>query len=383
MKAVVFDSCVTSPPSREVRSLHARLLRELGGVNPAAPGRRAAKAAAVIEDARASVAALIGVDPARLIFTSSGTEANNLAVKGFIAARPGTGGGRAVTTFYEHSSVSAPLRSAAAAAGWKVERVPAGAGPRGLEGLENALKAAGRVSLAAFILASPETGALYPVAEMSALARAAGAAVHCDACAAAGRIAVSAETLGVDMMSVSAHKFGGPAGVGALFVRAGVRVFPLLEGGVEERGMRGGFYDTPAIGAAGLAARIALERMGERCDRLRRLKAFLYEALNSRLAGRIRWVSGPDSPLPFHSSMIIDGLNSESLIASLAEDGIEVSPYSWCLSASKVPDSLIHSGISAGEAEGYVRICLGEGNNEKEISKLAARIAKAAAEKQR
>ena len=375
MKILNFDGCVTLKPEREVLKYYARLLKELQFQNPAAKTRFSEKAAAVIEEARAHFARLICAEPSRIIFTSSGTEANNLAIKGFIAANRAKPNA-ALTTYYEHSSVLAPLKSAAAA-GWSFTQTAVD--PERPEKASDAIaRAAGKVSLASFILASGETGILYPVGKMAEIARGLGITVHSDACAAAGRIRIDVNALKTDMMSVSAHKFGGPAGVGALFVRQGIRIFPLIEGGVEERGMRGGFYNAPAIGAAGLAAKIAMERMDEREVKLKGLKKFLFEAINSAIGG-VRWVSGPSSPLSFHSSLILSNVNAESLISELSAAGVVISPYSWCVSAAKTPDSLIHAGIGAGEAAGYIRICLSHENTEREISKLVSCIAKSAA----
>ncbi|HBC75971.1 MAG: hypothetical protein A2008_09815 [Candidatus Wallbacteria bacterium GWC2_49_35] len=377
MKILNFDGCVNLKPEREVIKYYVELLKELHYQNPAAKTRQAEKTAEVIEEARKHFGWLIGADPARIIFTSSGTEANNLAIKGFIAANRAKPNA-ALSTYYEHSSVIAPLKSAAAA-GWSFTQTAVDPG-RPEEAANAISRASAKVSLASFILASPETGILYPVEKMANAARAHGITIHSDACAAAGRIRVDVNALKTDMMSVSAHKFGGPAGVGALFVRQGVRIFPLIEGGIEERGLRGGFYNAPAIGAAGLAAKIAMERMDEREIKLRELKKFLFEAINSRI-GHARWISGPSSPLSFHASLILENVNAESLISELSEGGVAISPYSWCVSAAKTPDSLIRAGIGADEAAGYIRICLSHENTEKEISRLVNRIAKSAAVK--
>ncbi|HPG59661.1 MAG TPA: aminotransferase class V-fold PLP-dependent enzyme [Candidatus Wallbacteria bacterium] len=365
-----FDSCVTLTPERAVSKYYAGLIKNLVYQNPLSATRISDKIAGLLETARKDFANLIGARPAEIIFTSSGSEANNLAIKGFLAANPSRPKG-VLTTFYEHSSVMAPIKSAAGN-GYKFARASCAEIAESAHEKTNLMPHG--AALAAFVMASGETGEAFPIKEMTAAARACEIAVHCDACLTAGRISIDAGSLGVDMMSVSAHKFGGPAGVGALYVRPGTRLFPLIEGGVEERGLRAGFYNVPAIAAAGLAARMALESMDERNAALKKLKLILCDEINKRIKG-VKWVAGPDSPLNFYASFILPATNAENLISRLSNSNILVSPYSWCVSAAKTPDSLIHKGIEEYEAAGYMRICLSHHNTEKEISRLAGKIA--------
>lgn len=366
-----FDSCVTLKPEKAVSKYYAGLIKNLVYQNPLSATRVSDKIAGLLENARQDFARLVGARAEEIIFTSSGSEANNLAIKGFLAANASKPKG-ILTTFYEHSSVMAPIKSSARS-GYKFARAACGE-IAGYAHEKTDLMPSG-AALAAFVMLSGETGEVFPVKEMTAAARAREIAVHCDACLAAGRIAINAGSLGVNMMSVSAHKFGGPAGVGALYVKPGTRLFPLIEGGVEERGLRAGFYNVPAIAAAGLAARMAFECMDERNASLKKLKLILCEELSRKIKG-VRWVAGADSPLDFYASFILPGKNAENLISRLSNSGIMVSPYSWCVSAAKTPDSLIHKGIDEYDAAGYMRICLSHHNTEKEILRFIGRIVK-------
>ena len=292
-----------------------------------------------IEDAREQIAALIGCSPPELVFTAGGTEANNTAL---------SGAGRRVliVSAIEHPAV---LRTAEAVAEEHIVLPVDGEGLLDLGALDKALAAHGPEALVSVMLANNETGVIQPVAEIAARATAAGALVHCDAVQAPGRIPVSFAGLGVDMMSIAAHKFAGPKGIGALVVRSGLEIAPLIHGGGQERGLRGGTENAAGIVGFGTAAQLAqgdLARAGE------------IAALRDRLEARLRETE-PDvvifsegaERLSNTSCLTMPGVQSETQVMGLDLAGVAVSAGSAC-SSGKVEPSHVLRALGAADAVG-------------------------------
>ena len=312
-----------------------------------------------IEDAREQIAALIGCSPPELVFTAGGTEANNTAL---------SGAGRRVliVSAIEHPAV---LRTAEAVAGEHIVLPVDGEGLLDMASLDKALAAHGPEALVSIMLANNETGVIQPVAEIAARATAAGALVHCDAVQAPGRIPVSFAGLGVDMMSIAAHKFAGPKGIGALIVRSGLEIAPLIHGGGQERGLRGGTENAAGIVGFGTAAQLAqgdLARAGQ------------IAALRDRLEARLRETE-PDvvifsegaSRLPNTSCLTMPGVQSETQVMGLDLAGVAVSAGSAC-SSGKVEPSHVLRALGAADAVGgcAIRVSMGWATTEEETERF-------------
>ena len=312
-----------------------------------------------IEDAREQIAALIGCSPPELVFTAGGTEANNTAL---------SGAGRRVliVSAIEHPAV---LRTAEAVAEEHIVLPVDGEGLLDMASLDKALAAHGPEALVSVMLANNETGVIQPVAEIAARATAAGALVHCDAVQAPGRIPVSFAGLGVDMMSIAAHKFAGPKGIGALVVRSGLEIAPLIHGGGQERGLRGGTENAAGIVGFGTAAQLAqgdLARAGE------------IAALRDRMETRLRETE-PDvvifsqgaERLPNTSCLTMPGVQSETQVMGLDLAGVAVSAGSAC-SSGKVEPSHVLRALGAADAVGgcAIRVSLGWATTEEETERF-------------
>lgn len=297
----------------------------------------------LVEQARSDVARLIGADPAELVFTSGGTEANGLALSG-------SGRKRLIVSAVEHASV---LEAAPQA-----ERIPVdGDGLVDLDALERLLKSSAEPALVSVMAANNETGVLQPVADVVGVAKAAGALVHCDAVQAAGRVALDFAALGLDLLSISAHKIGGPQGVGALAVRSGLDLEPVLRGGGQERRRRAGTENVPGIAGFGAAAKAALAGLGD--DRTGELRDLLETRL-SALAPDVRFFGRGAARLANTSCFALAGLSAETQLMALDLAGIAASAGSAC-SSGKVGAShvLAAMGVEESTARSAIRASLG------------------------
>ena len=368
---VYADHHATTPLDPAVFEAMRPWLLGLAG-NPSsvhAPGR-AARAA--VERAREEVARLLNGDPGGVVFTSGGTEADNLAVRGGArAARDADPGRRKVLfTAAEHAAV----REAALALlheGFEPDEIPVDSRgvPRG------PAPASAATALVSAVLANNETGAVFDgLPAFAAHARAAGALVHTDAVQAAGKIPVDVRALGVDLLSLSAHKFGGPKGSGALWIRPGVRIQALAAGGGQERGRRGGTENVAAIAGLGEAARLARARLAEEGTRLAALRDRLEAGLVGKVPGaRINAAEG--ARLPTAASVVFPGTEAETLVAALDLEGIAVSAGSACHAGTTAPSRvLLALGLSPPDAKATLRISFGHTTVETDVERLLEAI---------
>jgi len=323
------------------------------------------RARCAVEEARACVAALVGARPAEMVFTSGGTESNNLAIQG--VAR--SGGRRVlVTSPIEHASVREPV-ALLRDDGYEVRDVVVD-----VEGRVAPAAVAVQVDGAALVSlgwANNEIGTIQPVEEIAAVCRRAGAALHVDAVQAAGKIPVSVG--GIDLLSISAHKLGGPKGVGALYVRDGLEVRPLLLGGGQERGRRAGTENVAAIVGMGEACRRAAAEQRHYAATVVRLRDALWTGLSAALDGVRR--NGPPGPdgLPNTLNVSFDGVRGEALVAALDLVGIAVSSGSACAAGAGEPSHvLIGIGRSVEAARDGVRFSLGAANTGDEVERIVA-----------
>jgi cysteine desulfurase len=338
-------------------------------------------AAAAIETARAEIAALIQADPREIIFTSGATEANNLAIKGaahFAHTHPAAGPPRdhVVALATEHKCV---LESCAMLEreGFAVTRLPVE--PDGLVSLDRLDAALGeRTLLVSVMAAHNEIGVIQPLAEIGALCRAKGVLFHTDAAQAAGKIALDVDAMRIDLMSVSGHKFYGPKGVGALYVRRRprVRLLPLFDGGGQERGMRSGTLPTPLCVGLGRAAAIAADEMPTEALRLRRLRDRLQQGLDRRIAG-LRLNGDRERRLPGSLNLSFPGISAPALIEACPS--IAISTGSACTSAVVEPSYVLKAlGIPEALANASIRIGLGRFNTDAEVDFAIDALAAAA-----
>ncbi|MBK1697617.1 cysteine desulfurase family protein [Rhodovibrio salinarum] len=339
---VYLDHNATAPVRPEAVRAMTDALNHVG--NASSVHRFGRDARRRVEDARETVAALIGVQPGDLVFTSGGTEANNTALRGH-------GRTRTLVSAGEHEAVLQARPDA--------ETVPLRSdGTVDLDALDVALAADDRPALVSVMLANNETGAINPVQQVVEIARRHGARVHCDAVQAPGKIAVDARALGVDLITVSSHKLGGPQGAGALAVLDGQSVAPLLAGGGQERKQRAGTENVPAIAGFGAAAEAALAdlvRMTECAawrDRLEAEARALCPRLQVHGAGAAR--------LPNTSCLGLPGVRAETQVMALDLAGVAVSSGSACSSGKVHASHVLRAmGVSEDDADSAVRVSLG------------------------
>ncbi|MAA73865.1 MAG: cysteine desulfurase [Salinisphaeraceae bacterium] len=322
------------------------------------------QARAAIDHAREQVAALVGAHPAEVVFTGGGTEANNLAVKGLAGlAQPG----RVLISAVEHPAILEPAR--ALPPPWAVTELDVDAnGCVQTAALENALES-GDVRLVACMLANNETGVIQDVARLARLAQAAGARFHCDAVQAAGKIPVDYHALGVDTLSLSAHKLYGPKGVGALLRRKHLDLQPQLHGGGHEQGLRGGTENTAAIVGFGQAAEMAGRALEERSARLQALRDELQAGLMAMPGVRV--FAADAERIPNTLQFTLPGYDGEGLLMALDRQGIAVSSGSACAAGSGEPSHVLTAmGVDPVEAKGAVRVSLGKDNSQADVQTL-------------
>ncbi len=360
MNPVYFDNNATTPLHPKVREAMLPWMGELHG-NPSSLHRFGQAARNAVEEAREKVAALLGVRPPEVVFTASGTEANNAVMFDRGRHRPG----HFVISAIEHPSI----REAAARLekeGFEVTRVsPAGDGVVPVGELVRALRP--DTLLVALMLANNELGTLQPVAEVAAACRERGIPVLCDAVQAVGKIPVDAGALGVDYLVLGAHKLYGPLGAAALWVRKGVELTGYLVGGSQERRRRAGTENVPALVGLGEAAAVAREEMAARGAHLAALRDHFEAGLTDCMPDAIFHCQG--SPrLPNTSHVAFPGVEGESLLIRLDLAGFAVSTGSACSSGAVEPSkTLLAMGLSPGEALSSLRISFGIANTPEEV----------------
>ncbi|MEK6710902.1 MAG: aminotransferase class V-fold PLP-dependent enzyme [Nitrospinota bacterium] len=370
-RRIYLDNNATTRVDDAVREAMLPYLGE-GCGNPSSlhgAGRRAREA---VSAARRQVAALLGTNPRRIVFTGSGSESNNLALKGAAFARRERGN-HIVTTRIEHPSVLGACRFLERT-GFEVTYLDVDR-----EGWLDPARLRGAVRegtiLVSVMMANNEVGTILPIRGLCDAARAGGALFHTDAVQAVGKIPVDAEALGVDLLSLAAHKFHGPKGAGALYVRKGVEIEPLIHGGQQEGGVRAGTENVPQLVGMGKAAELALGRLAGAAE-VRRLRDRL-EAGVRRLVPGARLNGHPESRLPNTLNMTLPGLRGESLVIALDQHGVALSSGSACKSGSPEPTHvLLAMGRSEEEAHCAVRLSLSRATSEADVDEALAALAR-------
>jgi cysteine desulfurase len=318
-----------------------------------------------VDKARARVARMIGAAPEEIVFTSGGTEADNLAVLGVAGAAPDERRG-IVTSAVEHQAVLAPCAFLRKQSRPVVFLPVDGDGRIVLAALDAAAKP--DVALVSVMFANNDTGTIQPIAEVVKVAAACGAVVHTDAVQAAGKLPLDVTKLGVSLLSFSSHKLHGPKGVGALYIRRGVNLAPLLHGGRQERTLRPGTENVPAIVGFGKACELAQARLEADSRRVAELRAHFETQILARVRGTR--LNGGGERLPNTSNIAFAGLDGESVAINLDVAGMAVSTGAACSSADKTPSHvLVAMGQSAQEARSSVRFSFGRDNTDEEIDR--------------
>jgi cysteine desulfurase len=323
------------------------------------------QAKAAIDAARSSIAALIGAEPAEIIFTSGGTEADNFAIRGVAEALEATGRRHLITCGIEHEAVLNTFK-ALARRGWKTTVLPLDAtGIVSPDRLREAITA--DTALVSIMHANNEIGTIQPIAELAAIAHERGALFHTDAVQSAGKVPVNVRALGVDLLSISAHKFYGPKGVGALWARRGVRLSPFLSGGKQERNRRAGTENVPGIIGTGVAADRALQKMEKEGARLALLRDRLEAGILSSVPNTE--VNGAREPrVPNTTNISFDRIEAESLLIALDLEGVAVSTGSACSSGTLEPSHVLKAmNLSSHRAQNSIRFSLGASNTDEQI----------------
>ena len=366
MQRIYLDHNATTPAAPEVIEAVARCLSEEIG-NPSSIHYFGQRAKRVLEEAREEVASLLGADAKEIIFLSGGTEANNLAVKGVAEARSEKGRHLITTTIEHHAALHA--FEAMQKRGCEVTRLPVDEQGRArIADLAAALRP--DTALVSVMLANNEVGTIQPVQEMAALCREQGVVFHTDAVQAVGKIPVDVSALGVDLLSLSGHKFYGPRGVGALYVRKGVAFAPQMHGGHQERERRAGTENLAGIVGLAAAARLAREHLEEWATHTRRLRDRLEAGLRERLEG-VTLFGHPERRLPNTLCAAFSGAEGESLLMNLDLKGVAVSTGSACASGTVEPSHVLTAmGAPRELARAALRFSLGRGNTEAEIGRV-------------
>jgi cysteine desulfurase len=363
MRKVYLDNAATTPLLPEVREAMMPYLEGIFG-NPSSLHDWGDGAREATETARAQVAGLIGANAEEIIFTGSGTEANNLAVKGLALAQQAKGK-HVVVSAIEHFSV---LYSARTLEKWGFEVSEVPVDKYGVVNPEDVRRSLRKDTVLVSIMqANGEVGTIEPIAEIAAITKEQGIPFHTDAVATAGTIPANVGELGVDALSLAGNQFYGPKGVGALWVRKGVRLMPILDGGIQEGGRRAGTENVPAIVGLGKAAELAKTDMVKRVKKLTPLRDRLLKEMPGKIEHVV--VTGhPQRRLPGHASFCVEFIEGESMLMLLNSRGIAVSSGSACTSrALKASHVLIAMGISHELAQGSILFTLGIDNTAEDI----------------
>lgn len=358
------DFSATAPVRPEViRAMEPFLGDRFGNSSSVHAFGREARIA--VEESRDKVRAALGVDGGSLVFTGSGTEADNLAVLGFARRRPGA---RVIRSSIEHKAVIQSTKQLAAG-GYDVCAAPVDSeGVLDVEALVKLLPDDDRATLVTVMWANNETGAVQPLERVADLCRERGAALHSDAVQALGKLPLSGDAVGVDMIAISGHKFGGPQGVGALWVRDGIELEPVIFGGGHQGGLRAGTENVAGCVGLAKAAEMAVSELGTEAPRLRALRDELQAGLEATIEGLVVNAGGAPERLPNVLNVSVPEVDIEGLLTALDLEGICVSSGSACMTGSVEPSNVITAMGREGDlADNTLRLSLGWSTQKSDI----------------
>ena len=366
MRRIYLDYAATTPTHPEVVKAMLPYFTEAFG-NPSSIYSCGQQAKGAIEESRTKIADLIGARDEEIVFTSGGTEADNFAIKGVASSRD-TRGNHIITSPIEHHAVIETCKFLGRR-GFSITHLPVD--EYGLVDPDDIKKAiTDKTILISVMHANNEIGTIEPIAEIGKIAREAGIYFHTDAVQTVGHIPINVDELGVDLLSISAHKLYGPKGVGALYIRKGTKLVSLVHGGEQERGRRAGTYNAPGIIGFGRAVELAQQEMNQEAERLTPLRNKLINGLLERI-DHTQLNGHPQKRLPNNVNISVDFVEGESMCLGLDLAGICASTGSACASSTLEPSHvLLVTGLSPERAYGSLRFTLGKWTTEEEIDQV-------------
>ncbi len=368
---IYFDHNATTPVDPAVAEAVARVMTETFG-NASSVHHFGQQAKAVLDEARSAVATLIAAEPSEIVFTSGGTESDNFALRGVAEALEPTGRRHLIASSIEHEAVLVTLR-ALARRGWRTTLLSVDqSGIVKPEALAEAMT--DDTAIVSVMHANNEIGTIQPITELAAIAHGRGALFHTDAVQSIAKIPVNVRTLGVDLLSLSAHKFNGPKGVGALWIKRGARVTSVMTGGKHERNRRAGTENVPGIAGLGVAAQLAGRKIATESPRLAALRNRLEEGILEKVSGTA--INGVREPrVPNTTNISFDAVEAESLLIALDLEGVAVSTGSACSSGTLEPSHVLRAmGLPSPRTQNSIRMSLGAGNTDAEVDFVISKL---------
>ncbi|MBP1723708.1 MAG: cysteine desulfurase NifS [Deltaproteobacteria bacterium] len=366
MAVVYTDHVAAMPIHSKVYEAMVPYFKEFYG-NPSSIHEDGEKAREALEEARGKVARLIGAQDEEIIFTSCGTESNNLALKGVAWANQARGK-EIIISGIEHFSIM-HCANALEKAGFHITRLPVDQHGRvDPEAVERAISP--QTILVSVMHSNPEVGTIEPIAEIGKITRSKKVLFHTDAVDSVGNIPVDVNELNVDLLSLAGSTFYGPKGAGALYLRKGVKILPLLDGGIQERGLRAGTENVPAIVGMGVAAELAREEIPQRMSYLKDLAGRLTENLPKRIP-HMRFLGHPALRLPGIVSVAVEYIEGEAMLLFMDMEGVRISSGSACISRSlKVSHVMLAMGVDAATAQGSLLFSFGMQNKPQDVDHI-------------
>lgn len=366
-RTVYLDYSATTPTDPRVVEAMQPYFTEIFG-NASSAHRFGREAERAIESARETVARLVNCEPTEVVFTSGGSESDNLAVRGVAwAQRQNRSATHMITTPIEHGAVGRTMTQLEEVMGFEKTLLPVDRHGMVKPG-DFAEAITEQTGIASIIYANNEIGTVQPLSELGKVAQERGVLLHTDAVQAAGQLSLDVQELGVDLLSISGHKFYGPKGVGALYVRDGIELVSSQSGGSHERGRRAGTHNTPFIVGLARALELAYEEREERRRKLDTLREMVIDAMLRRIP-QAELTGHPEQRLPSHTSFVLDGINSNTLLMHLDMKGIAASSASACKTGNPKPsDVLLALGYAPEQASGSLRLTLGHHTTEEDIA---------------
>ena len=364
---IYLDYNATTPLDPRVADAVSATLRDDFG-NPSSVHHFGQRAKQLVDKARSTVASLIEAEPLEIVFTSGGTEADNLAIRGAADAMKSTGRTHLITSAIEHEAVLNTIK-ALDRQGWQTTLLPVDA--NGIVSVEDLTKIINdKTALVSVMHANNEIGTIQPITDLAEVAHKHGALFHTDAIQSVGKVPVSVKTLGADLLSLSAHKFNGPKGVGALWLKRGVRLTTVQTGGRHERNRRAGTENVPGLVGMGIASELAQQKLTESKQDFSTLRDLLEERILQGVSDTA--INGQrNRRVPNTSNISFAGLEAESLLIGLDLEGVAVSTGSACSSGSLEPSHVLRAmGLPSNRVQSSIRFSLGTGNSRADIERL-------------
>jgi cysteine desulfurase len=370
MSGIYLDNCATTKPYPEVTQMVVKMMTDVYG-NPSSLHRLGRESKLALEKARQFIANSLGAAPGEIYFTSGGTESDNLAIKGACLAHAHVGN-KIVTTVAEHAAVTKTIRDLKKQ-GWEVSYVSAQNGELDLEELEHVIDE--KTVLVSAMLVNNETGAIFPFDKIKSIIekKHSPALLHCDAVQGYGKLPFTAGSLGADLISISAHKIHGPKGIGALYVKDGVKLFSLQFGGGQERGLRSGTECTPLIPAFGEAVRITFSNLEKNMLHMKELRDYCIDKIAEQIPQAV--IHSKRQGAPHIVNFSLPGTNNKDAVEFLDSKEIFISSAAACKSNHARGPSVLESlGLSRELAESALRVSFSHLNRKNDIDALAEQL---------